>query len=365
MFHRGRSMDGGDAREMGLKRQRVMDQNSSYYSIPPMSNYMYNPAPPPPALDYPYISQPPPPLPIVRLRGLPFGCTEVEIADFMHGLDVVDVLLVHKGKRFTGEAYCVLGYPLQVDFALSRNRKNIGKRYVEVFRSNKEEYYRAITNEVYDTSSSSEFVAPRDRSGEDLADHTGVLRLRGMPYSASKESVIEFFKNFSLSEKSVVMVANSEGRPTGEAFVEFANAEESRAAMAKDRMRIGTRYIELFPSSHEELEETVSRGRILEKPSDGKDLTEMTAVVRMRGLPYSAEKDDIIDFFKDFVLSENSILITRNFEGRPTGEAFVEFANPEDAKAALAKDRMTLGSRYIELFPSSPEDLNESVSRRR
>lgn len=85
----------------------------------------------------------------------------------------------------------------------------------------------------------------------------------------------------------------------------------------------------------------------------------------MRGLPFSAGKDDIMEFFKDFVLSEDSIHITFNFEGRPTGEAFVEFASPEDAKSALAKDRMTLGSRYIELFPSSLEELNESASRAR
>ncbi|XP_031110646.1 heterogeneous nuclear ribonucleoprotein F-like [Ipomoea triloba] len=363
MYYRGRIMDGGDAREMGLKRQRVMDQGSSYYSIPPGSSYVYNPAPPAPA-EYSYIGQPPP-FPVVRLRGLPFDCTEGEIADFLHGLDVVDVLLVHKGGRFTGEAYCVLGYPLQVDFALQRNRQNIGRRYVEVFRSKKQEYYRAIANEQSDGCSNSVPRARSSEDGKDLAEHTGVLRLRGLPFSASKEDIIEFFKKFSLPEDSINIIANSEGRPTGDAFVEFADAEDSRAAMAKDRMTIGTRYIELFPSSHEELEETVSKGRILQKPSDGKDLTEVTPVLRMRGLPYSAAKDDIIEFFKDFVLSEESVHITLNFEGRPTGEAFVEFANPEDAKVALAKDRMSLGSRYIELFPSSPEELNESLSRGR
>ncbi|GJR65576.1 tubby-like F-box protein 3 isoform X2 [Tanacetum coccineum] len=91
------------------------------------------------------------------------------------------------------------------------------------------------------------------------------------------------------------------------------------------------------------------------KPS-GED----TPVLRMRGLPFSAGKDDIIDFFKEFTLTEDSIHITYNSEGRATGEAFVEFANLEDSKAALAKDRMTLGSRYIELFMSSPEELGDA-----
>ena len=98
---------------------------------------------------------------------------------------------------------------------------------------------------------------------------------------------------------------------------------------------------------------------------EGKDLAEHTGVLRLRGLPFSAGKDDIMEFFKDFVLSEDSIHITMNSEGRPTGEAFVEFANAEDSKAAMARDRMTLGSRYIELFPSSVEELDGAVSRGR
>lgn len=90
-----------------------------------------------------------------------------------------------------------------------------------------------------------------------------------------------------------------------------------------------------------------------------------TRVLRLRGLPFSAGKDDILDFFKDFALSEDSITFTFTFGGRPTGEAFVEFASAEDSKAAMVKDRMSLGSRYIELFPSSLEELNEAVSRAR
>ncbi|CAK9164689.1 unnamed protein product [Ilex paraguariensis] len=105
--------------------------------------------------------------------------------------------------------------------------------------------------------------------------------------------------------------------------------------------------------------------RVPYDPEEGKELTEQTTVLRLRGLPFSACKDDIVDFFKDFELPEDSIHMTVNLDGRPTGEAFVEFPSVEDAKAAMAKDRMTLGRRYIELFPSSLEELNEIISRGR
>ncbi|XP_019449884.1 PREDICTED: heterogeneous nuclear ribonucleoprotein F-like [Lupinus angustifolius] len=260
MFFRGKYADVGDGREMAPKRQRTIDPGSSFYGSPG-SSFMYNSSP------YGYVNQPPPPppFPVVRLRGLPFDCTEIDVAEFFHGLDIVDVLFVHKGGKFSGEAFCVLGYILQVDYALQRNRHNIGRRYVEVFRSKRQEYYKAIANEVSDARGGS----PRQSAsraklyheGKDSAEHTGVLRLRGLPFSASKDDIMDFFKDFVLPEDSIHIIMNLECRPSGEAYVEFENAEESKAAMAKDRMTLGSRYIELFPSSHSEMEDAISRGQ--------------------------------------------------------------------------------------------------------
>ncbi|ESQ47788.1 hypothetical protein EUTSA_v10021270mg [Eutrema salsugineum] len=284
MFYRGYG-DGPDGREMGPKRQRMIDQGppGPFYGPHPGSGFMYNP--------YGFVAPPPPPaFPVVRLRGLPFDCAELDVVEFFPGLDVVDVLFVHKNNKLTGEAFCVLGYPLQVDFALHKNRQNMGRRYVEVFRSTKQEYYKAIANEVAESRvhgtvsgdgggssggrsgggvSGGGGYSPRRNvqrarssyDGKENAEHTGILRLRGLPFSAGKEDIVDFFKDFDLSEDSVHVTVNVEGRPTGEAFVEFENADESRAAMVKDRKTLGSRYIELFPSSIAELEEALSRGR--------------------------------------------------------------------------------------------------------
>ncbi len=50
-----------------------------------------------------------------------------------------------------------------------------------------------------------------------------------------------------------------------------------------------------------------------------------------------------------------------NSSGKPTGNGYVQFASAEESKAAMAKDRKTLGSRYIELFPCSQEELAEAA----
>ncbi|XP_068637970.1 uncharacterized protein [Aristolochia californica] len=248
---------GGDGRELGSKRQRLVDSSQSFYGGTPGANLLYNAS----SYSSSYMAEPPP-FPVVRLRGLPFDCTESDVADFFHGLDIVDVLFIHKHGRFSGTAFCVLGFPLQVDYALQRNRQNMGRRYIEVFRSKRQEYYQAVANELAELRGGSpKRSVSRARSydeGKEEAEHTGVLRLRGLPFSAGKDDILEFFKDFDISEDCTHIVLNSEGRPSGEAFVEFANAEQSRAAMVKDRMTLGSRYIELFPSSLDEKKQLCS-----------------------------------------------------------------------------------------------------------
>ncbi|XP_039046979.1 heterogeneous nuclear ribonucleoprotein F-like, partial [Hibiscus syriacus] len=166
-------------------------------------------------------------------------------------------VIFDKNGKFSGEAFCVLGYPLQVDFALQKNIQNMGRRYVEVFRSKRHEYYNAIANEVADARGGSPCRngsrAKSSDEAKETVEHTGILRLRGLPFSAGKDDIIDFFKDFVLSEDAIHIVLNSERRPNGEAFVEFANAEDSKAAIAKDRMTLGSRYIELFPSFPKEM----------------------------------------------------------------------------------------------------------------
>ncbi|CAA0833468.1 RNA-binding (RRM/RBD/RNP motifs) family protein [Striga hermonthica] len=189
MFYRGKYADPGDPREMGFKRQRLLDHGpSSYYT--PGPSYMY----------------------------------------------------------------------------------------VEVFRSRRDEYYRAVANEVYEADArggsprrgartredENERERERDRERErgDLLEFGGMVRMRGLPYSATRKDVVGFFEGFGLTEGRIHLLGNGDGRPAGEAIVEFGSAEESReAVMAKDRRTLGSRYIELFPASREDLEEAASRGR--------------------------------------------------------------------------------------------------------
>lgn len=211
----------------------------------------------------------PSPFPVVRLRGLPFNCTEVDIFNFFPGLDIIDIFLVNKDGRFSGEAFAVFAGHMQSELALRRDRQTMGRRYVEVFRCKKQDYYNAIAAEVSEGGGhgsidhrGSSPVARRKRSPDkDKMEYTETLKMRGLPYSVKKPDIVKFFGGFEISEEKIQIVRRPDGKVTGEAFVEFASAEEARKAMRKDKMVMGTRYVELFPSAADEARQAASRSR--------------------------------------------------------------------------------------------------------
>lgn len=52
-----------------------------------------------------------------------------------------------------------------------------------------------------------------------------------------------------------------------------------------------------------------------------------------------------------------SVHLVVHADGRASGEAYVEFASAEDAKQGMVLHRQLLGSRYIEIFMSTPQDI--------
>lgn len=53
------------------------------------------------------------------------------------------------------------------------------------------------------------------------------------------------------------------------------------------------------------------------------------------------------------------ILFVNRTDGRATGDAFVMFATDAEAEKALQNHRQHIGNRYIELFRSTPAEVNQ------
>ena len=86
------------------------------------------------------------------------------------------------------------------------------------------------------------------------------------------------------------------------------------------------------------------------------------SVLRMRGLPFTAVKADIITFFEGFGLEDHDIFFVSDASGRPSGEAFAVFSSEDGAKTALRdKDKKEVQGRWIDLFPTTRIELYNRV----
>lgn len=283
------------------------------------------------------------------------------------------------------------------------------------------------------------------------------VRMLGLPYSATENDVINFFAGLNIVPGGVHFVYNSNERPTGEGFVEFATTEDARRALEKHKFTMGTRYIELFRCTKGEMLMDLGVGAGLgagmgamggmgmgamgglgglgamggmgmgamgmgamgmngmnamggvggygAQPQQLSDVyallqsqmmqsmnpmgmagysgwpaqsqTQVAAApvaqasarglggmgggvggagtgsmnVKMRGLPYHATVGDIAAFFNGYDVLRHAIVLGGTADGRPSGEAWVQFGSPEEAaRAVRERNRAHIGSRYVELF---------------
>jgi inhibitor of KinA sporulation pathway (predicted exonuclease) len=192
-----------------------------------------------------------------------------------------------------------------------------------------------------------------------------VLRLRGLPWEATEGDIDEFFQtHINASPTQIVMALTYQGRPTGEAFVKFATPELAQRAMSCHRKHMGRRYIEIFPSSDLEIERVLSRTLEARRSTaiQPQVIERSYPVVRVRGLPYSANIADIQSFFAGLAIAPHGIHIVCTYDGRPSGEAYVELLNDDQVAAALKKNKELIGNRYIEVFTCQRRDFQYALA---
>ncbi|XP_077087604.1 G-rich sequence factor 1 [Siphateles boraxobius] len=192
---------------------------------------------------------------VVRLRGLPFSCTEKDIIQFFSGLDIVEdgitIVLNRKGRN-SGDAFVQFVTKEMAEKALKRDRDVIGNRYVEIFPSRKSEIQVQYGSRRNETSASTPRAEDTPRkiktaNGSPISATVNLVQMRGLPYEATAEDIVKFFAPISLVK--VLVEYSPNGRPTGEAEAYFRTHQDAVSAMSKDKEYINERYIELFLNS--------------------------------------------------------------------------------------------------------------------
>ncbi|XP_063218030.1 RNA-binding protein fusilli isoform X2 [Bacillus rossius redtenbacheri] len=316
---------------------------------------------------------------VVRARGLPWQSSDQDIAKFFRGLNVakggVALCLSPQGRR-NGEALVRFVSQEHRDMALKRHKHHIGNRYIEVYKASGEDFINVAGG------NNNEAQAFLSRGGQ------VIIRMRGLPYDCTAKQVLDFFEAGESSckvmddEEGVLFVKKPDGRATGDAFVLFNQEDDAGKALSKHRELIGSRYIELFRSTTAEVQQVLNRSMDPKTYEQQQPLIAQVPqvpllpqhfitsgtrkdCVRLRGLPYEAQVEHILEFLGEHAKSIvfQGVHMVYNAQGQPSGEAFIQMDSEQSAfHTAQQKHHryMVFGKkqRYIEVFQCSGEDMN-------
>ncbi|KAG7318313.1 hypothetical protein KOW79_018068 [Hemibagrus wyckioides] len=184
---------------------------------------------------------------VVRIRGLPFTCTDKDIIQFFSGLSIVKdgvTLVMDRWGRSSGDAFVQFDTQEMANEALKRDREVIGNRYIEVYPSKKSEIQMQY-GRTKGGDAPANTVRTQKISNVSLPTH--YIHMRGLPYQATAGDVINFFHPIRVAK--VLIEYGPDGRPSGEAAAHFTTGQDAMEAMTKDRQYIQDRYIELYLNS--------------------------------------------------------------------------------------------------------------------
>jgi RNA recognition motif-containing protein len=339
----------------------------------------------------------------LRLRGLPYQADERDVRAFFQGFDLVKTVVVRKNGKPTGEGYVFFNSEAEASAALmKKNRESMGNRYIEIFADSK-------------SSSSSTSGGPAGRSGPvqvngmggkatttshhlagghangrggrealPMSNHHHSQQqaaqvhhsplLSGMTYAQASKAASKETTVTTTAQEQVQAPVGGGGASQVSSGAGYFYAVNG--GVGGQQQQNGGNVVEFSPTVSE-ANSTSSAcgsgsnngaqaqhgGRSGSMTNGGVNGSAMAnnrpVIVRVRGLPFSAQERDVRGFFDG--LSVKEIVFTLTPNGRPTGEAFVEFMENVLLQNVLAFHKQMLGKRYIEIFKASKQELVEAA----
>ncbi|XP_072013370.1 epithelial splicing regulatory protein 1-like [Amphiura filiformis] len=252
---------------------------------------------------------------IVRMRGLPFTSSAKDVVEFfgpevpVAGLEDGILFVKHRNGKMTGDAFVLFATEEIATRALAKHKEYLGTRYIEIFRSTTAEVQQVLSRLHQEPLLPEGPHHPQIQSiphhhhpamipqphphphlihgiphpfPAHIPGHMPVpaaavpaglvrdcIRMRGLPFTATIEDIMAFLGEFAdfIRPQGVHMVYNLQGKPNGEAFIQMLTAEKAFHTAGKCHMKyMGTRFIEVFQCSAEEMSYMLTGGVVNPKP---------------------------------------------------------------------------------------------------
>ncbi|XP_051577437.1 RNA-binding protein 12B-like [Myxocyprinus asiaticus] len=344
---------------------------------------------------------------VIRLQGLRITAGSEDIRNFFTGLKILDggvhiiggeleeAFIIFASdedarRAMTRSGGCIKGSPvnlllsskseMQSVLEESTRRSELKSRgmykecvkrpSVEQGPSPRADVRRADNPEIRNRPSPSSFSETRNqREGAALKRDDIYLKLTGMPFSATKENVRNFFDGLQIED--MLFLRNQRGTFNGHAIVKFATTEDAIEGLKRDRQYIGPRYVQITRCTEEQwLKEggvvrTDNRKRqSLDRARSRSPVSIKTRspsheeyCVLFENLAHAIEKSDLRALLHPVPLKDDQIIIFVQKKDDRTKSAVVVFRNLTDYCAGLAHHKETLLHKVVYVSPLSKEKM--------
>lgn len=206
---------------------------------------------------------------------------------------------------------------------------------------------------------------------------TECVIIRGLPYDANDRDILDFFSDENVVPTQIHIMLDKMGNPAGDAFCEFNTFEEASRALKKSNKFVGRSKVSVLPVSRDEMLDALGvphgdhsqpncppgplplmmmrmpfrppmfphvqrsgprpalPNRHMDSMSWPNGFGRPGCVLALENVPFRAEVEEIVDFFRGYGISREQIIRRFDDHGRPTGDARVCLNNPSDAQRAL------------------------------
>ncbi|CAI4230097.1 unnamed protein product [Auanema sp. JU1783] len=213
---------------------------------------------------------------ILKCKGLPYSCTEDDLRKFLGEAGIAKVELPMRDGKAMGDATVHFDNDIDFNNALKKDREHMGHRYIEVFPADEDRSRPRFPPSDRgrgrgDYGYGGGRGGPPRRNDRSSTGNDGIVRLRGLPFSARERDIHDFFAPLPIVPNGVLLPDPRDApKNNGEAFVVFENTQSASLALQRHMKNMQHRYIEVFNATSQEMVRFCEDNRIRVPRSGGR-----------------------------------------------------------------------------------------------
>lgn len=278
----------------------------------------------------------------VQVNDLPVTAEERDVISLFPNMTLDKVLLETSPDGKNKTAFLKFQKAVDAKVVLGTPNRNFGDSAISlvplpqfVFNDhlNKPRHVDSKSPEIMEVDISK----PETEASEKTDLKSTCILMKNLPTEANDRDICDFFSDIGLVPNKIHLMLDIAGQPSGDAFCEFSDPQQTERACTKNFAHLGKNVVSVAQVDKSEMMDALGVTQPENNiPSLMESFGRPQCVVSLENIPFRATVFDIINFFGwSYHLNENDVLRRYNEKGQPTGDGKVCFRTHEDALRAI------------------------------